>query len=98
MLTTTETIRGQDGATLLTGHQAAAHADRARKLMTVGHPAADRLPTIKPAAIWQWVRRGHLEPAGIAEDGRHLYRLGDVARAEQATRARALRLVGIPMT
>jgi hypothetical protein len=78
-------------ATLLTVIQAADHATRARRLLSAGAAA------ITPDAIWQWVRRGHLKPAGIAEDGRtHLYRLRDVAQAELATRARALRLVGIP--
>ncbi|MFE4649297.1 MerR family transcriptional regulator [Streptomyces sp. NPDC056707] len=75
----------------LTATEAAQHADRARQTITAG--AAH----IKPATIRQWRSRGHLAPAGLAEDGRsHLYRLADVARAEVATRARALRLVGIP--
>lgn len=79
--------------TLLTGAQAAEHATRARRLLTAGAAAVTR------ATIRDWVRRNHLAPAGLAEDGRsHLYRLGDVARAERATRGRALRLVGIPET
>lgn len=77
--------------TWLTAAQAAEHATRARRLLSAGAAA------IKPDAIYQWVRRGHLQPAGLADDGRtRLYRLGDVAQAEKATRARALRLVGIP--
>lgn len=72
----------------LTGAEAAAHADRARQALTAG--AAH----IKPATIRQWASRGHLQPTGLAEDGRtHTYRLADVARAEAATRGRALRLV-----
>ncbi|WP_432124045.1 MerR family transcriptional regulator [Streptomyces sp. C10-9-1] len=77
--------------TLLTAAQAAEHATRARQLLSAGTAAVTR------ATIRYWVRRGHLAPTGLADDGRtHLYALGDVARAERATRARALRLVGIP--
>ncbi|MFD6421721.1 MerR family transcriptional regulator [Streptomyces sp. NPDC060198] len=75
----------------LTAAQAAAHADRARQTLTAG--AAH----IRPATIRQWAARGHLTATGLADDGRtRTYRLADVARAELATRARALRLVGIP--
>ncbi|MER7814069.1 MerR family transcriptional regulator [Streptomyces sp. NPDC096153] len=76
-------------ATWFTAVQAAEHADRARQLLSAG--AAH----ITPATIRQWVKRGHLTAAGLDERRRPLYRLGDVARAELATRARALRLVGI---
>lgn len=77
--------------TWLTAAQAAEHATRARRLLSAGAAAVTR------ATIRDWVRRRHLTPAGLADDGRtHLYRLGDVAQAERATRARALRLVGIP--
>jgi hypothetical protein len=77
--------------TWLTAAQAAEHATRARRLLSAGAAAVTR------ATIRDWVRRHHLEPAGLADDGRtHLYRLADVAQAERATRARALRLVGIP--
>ncbi|MFG3426160.1 MerR family transcriptional regulator [Streptomyces californicus] len=72
-------------------HLTAAHADRARQALSTG--AAHVLP----ATIRQWASRGHLTATGIAADGRtRTYRLTDVARAELATRARALRLVGIP--
>ena len=75
----------------LTTAQAAAQADRARQALSAG--AAH----IKPDTIYQWVRRGYLTAIGIAHDGRsRTYRLQDVARAELATRGRALRLVGIP--
>lgn len=76
--------------TWLTTTEAAEHATRARRLLSAG--AAE----IKPDTIYQWVRRGHLEAAGMDDDGRRLFRLGDVATAERTTRARALRLVGIP--
>lgn len=77
--------------TWLTAAQAAEHATRARNLLSAGAAAVTR------ATVRDWVRRGHLQPAGLADDGRtRLYRLGDVAQAEKATRARALRLVGIP--
>jgi hypothetical protein len=66
--------------TWLTAAQAAEHATRARRLLSAGAAAIAR------STIRDWVRRGHLEPAGLADD----------ARAERATRARALRLVGIP--
>ncbi|MEU9677851.1 MerR family transcriptional regulator [Streptomyces parvus] len=72
----------------LTGAQAAAHVNSARQLLSAG------TLHVRPATIHQWVRRGHLSPVGIAEDGRtRLYRLADVARAELATRGRALRHV-----
>ncbi|WP_258563119.1 MerR family transcriptional regulator [Streptomyces phytophilus] len=79
--------------TLLTAAQAAEHATRARQALSAGaaHITLD--------AIYQWVARGHLAPAGLADDNRtRLYRLADVAAAEAATRGRALRLVGLPET
>lgn len=42
--------------------------------------------------ITKWVRIGNLEPAGIDERGRKLYRVIDVAKAEKATRDRARRV------
>ncbi|MEV7712305.1 MerR family transcriptional regulator [Streptomyces sp. NPDC088270] len=77
--------------TLLTAAQAAAHADRARQMLSAG--AAH----IRPGTVRQWCTRGHLAPAGLAPDNRtRLYRLADVAIAERNTRSRALRLAGIP--
>ncbi|THA78399.1 MerR family transcriptional regulator [Streptomyces sp. A0642] len=76
--------------TWLTAAEAAAHADRARQTLTAG--AAH----IKPATIRQWASRGHLQRTGLTERGHPLYSLADVARAEVATRSRALRLAGIP--
>lgn len=73
----------------LTTAEAARHADRARQALTAG--AAH----IKPATIRQWASRGHLTAHGLTENGHATYRLADVARAEHATRRRALRLVGI---
>ncbi|MFJ3282463.1 MerR family transcriptional regulator [Streptomyces halstedii] len=77
---------------LLTTAQAAAHATRARQFLSAG------AATIRPCTIRQWDSRGRLTRAGLTQTGRPLYRLADVARAEQATRSRALRLVGIPET
>ncbi|MFJ8883621.1 MerR family transcriptional regulator [Streptomyces sp. NPDC102402] len=77
---------------LLTTAQAAAHADRARQLLSAG--AAH----VRPTTIRDWASRGRLERAGLTEAGHPLYRLADVARAELATRSRALRLVGMPET
>lgn len=74
---------------LYTGAQAAALATRWRR--TISADAA----TVSRSAICNWVTRGHLAPAGLDEHDRPLYDLADIARAEQATRSRALRLVGI---
>lgn len=74
---------------LLTTAQAATHADYARQILSAG--AAH----ISPTTVRSWASRGHLDRAGITEAGHPLYRLGDVARAELATRARALRLVAV---
>jgi DNA-binding transcriptional MerR regulator len=54
---------------------------------------AARLVGVTPAAIWQWKRRGILQPAGLDERQRPLYRQLDVARAEKRTRAKAGRQV-----
>lgn len=73
---------------LLTTAQAADHADRARQFLTGG------VARIRPTTIREWVSRGHLTAAGIADDNKtKLYRLVDVARAERATRKHALRLL-----
>jgi hypothetical protein len=84
--------------TWLTRAQAAAHADRARRLITSAHPDARRVATVTEAAIRQWVRRGRLRATGLDQDGHQLFALVDVARAELATRRGALRIVGIPWT
>lgn len=76
---------------LLTASQAAQLATTWRHTVSGGRAA-----TVRRTAIANWVSRGHLTRAGLDDHGRPLYRLGDIARAEQATRARALRLVGIP--
>lgn len=57
-----------------------------------------RAATVGRTAVQNWAARGHLASTGQDEHGRPLYRLADVARAEYATRARALRLVGIRQT
>lgn len=71
----------------LTTAAAAELANRWRYIASGGRAA-----TISPAAIRQWASRGHLTATGINEAGHPLYTLAAVARAEKATRARALRL------
>ncbi len=77
------------GTTWLTAADAAAHATRARRLLSAGSAAV----TVR--TIRSWVARGHLTPTGLDPHGHQLFRLADVARAEHTTRGRALRLVGI---
>jgi DNA-binding transcriptional MerR regulator len=76
-------------ATLYTATEAAEHATTWRRLMSAGAAA------VTPATIRKWASRGHLAPAGLDDRDHPLYAHADVARAELATRARALRLVGI---
>ncbi|MFJ4515213.1 MerR family transcriptional regulator [Streptomyces sp. NPDC088816] len=70
--------------------EAAQRATAWRRLVSAG--AAE----VTPATVRQWASRGHLEPCGLDESGHPLYALADLARAEKATRNRALRLAGIP--
>ncbi|WP_030744481.1 MerR family transcriptional regulator [Streptomyces sp. NRRL F-5135] len=70
--------------------EAAAQATQWRRLVSAGAAA------VTPATVRQWARRGHLAPAGLTPGGHPLYAHADLARAERATRGRALRLVGIP--
>lgn len=81
-----------DDTTWLTARQAAEHATRGRRLLSAGCAA------VTERTVRSWVARGHLAPAGLNDAGRQLFTLADVARAERATRARALRLVGISST
>lgn len=74
---------------LYTGTQAAQLATRWRRCLSADAAA------VTPQAICNWRTRGHLTPAGLDEHERPLYALADIARAEKATRSRALRLVGI---
>ncbi|QFR03035.1 MerR family transcriptional regulator [Streptomyces phaeolivaceus] len=74
---------------LYNGTQAAALATRWRRTLTADAAAVSR------SAICKWVERGHLPVAGLDEHDRPLYDPTDLARAEKATRTRALRLVGI---
>lgn len=76
--------------TWLTAEQAAAHATQARQLLSAG------TAEVTERTIRSWVARGHLKARGRGPDRRQLFTLADVAQAELATRARALRLVGIP--
>ncbi|MEV5680978.1 MerR family transcriptional regulator [Streptomyces sp. NPDC052179] len=73
----------------LTTTEAVDHADRARQALTAG------AARIRASTLRSWVTRGHLTATGLSEDGRPLYRLADVAKAEKATRSRALRLLGV---
>ncbi|MEU3600897.1 MerR family transcriptional regulator [Streptomyces sp. NPDC006798] len=75
--------------TLFTTAEAAALATTWRQQLTAGAAA------VTPAAVRQWAARGHLPRGGLDPRGRPLYRIGDLARAEAATRPGALRLVGI---
>ncbi|MBK3630527.1 MerR family transcriptional regulator [Streptomyces sp. MBT49] len=75
------------GDQLYNGTRAAALATTWRRRLTADAAAVSR------AAICNWVARGHLTAAGLDGQGRPLYALSDLARAEKATRSRALRLV-----
>lgn len=73
----------------LTTGEASKLATKWRRTVSAG--AAE----VTPATIRQWASRGHLPPVGLDDRGHPLYALADLARAEHATRARALRLVRI---
>lgn len=74
---------------LYNGAQAAALATQWRRTMSATAAAVTR------SAICNWVTRGHLKATGLDDHGHPLYALADLARAEKATRDRALRLVDI---
>ena len=61
-------------------------------MLVTTRQAAD-LCRVKIDTVRKWVRRGHLEKAGLNENGWPVYRAVDVARAEYATRERARRQV-----
>ncbi|AVI03707.1 hypothetical protein SEA_CONFIDENCE_77 [Gordonia phage Confidence] len=46
---------------------------------------------VSTATVRKWVQRNKLEPSGLDDNGRNLFRLIDVAKAERATRTRARR-------
>ncbi|MEH0657577.1 MerR family transcriptional regulator [Streptomyces stelliscabiei] len=69
--------------------EAAQQATQWRRLVSAGAAA------VTPATIRSWAARGHLQATGLDEHNRPLYALPDLAKAERATRSRALRLVGI---
>ena len=74
-------------ATLYTTAEAAEVATRWRRTVSAGAAA------VTPAAIRQWASRQHLDIAGLDDHGHPLYELRALARAELATRRRALRHV-----
>jgi excisionase family DNA binding protein len=59
------------------------------KLLTV-EEAAEHCG-VQPVTVRQWVYRGHLESVARGANGRLLFNVVDVARAERATRERARR-------
>ncbi|QDH93413.1 MerR-like transcriptional regulator [Gordonia phage Dolores] len=46
---------------------------------------------VSTATVRKWVQRNKLQPSGLDETGRNLFRVIDVAKAERATRQRARR-------
>ncbi|MGW2060442.1 helix-turn-helix domain-containing protein [Streptomyces sp. NPDC001937] len=54
---------------------------------------AAELANVSIFTVYSWIRRGHLEPAGLNDKGQKLFRHLDVARAEMATRAKAKRVL-----
>ncbi|MFH9011217.1 MerR family transcriptional regulator [Streptomyces sp. NPDC017943] len=78
--------------THLTTTEAAQLATTWRRLVSAGAAA------VTPTTIRSWAHRGHLTPRGLDERGHPLYNRSDLARAERATRDRALRLVDTDRT
>jgi predicted site-specific integrase-resolvase len=60
--------------------------------MLVTAREAAELARVKIDTVRKWVRRGHLERAGLNEQGWPVYRAVDVAKAEYKTRERARRI------
>lgn len=75
--------------TWYTAQQAADYVNTVRSMLSAGYAGCGE------RTIRSYVARGHLTADGRDADGRQLFSLGAVARAELATRARALRLAGI---
>ncbi|AZS07339.1 MerR-like transcriptional regulator [Gordonia phage Dorito] len=50
---------------------------------------ASQIFDVTPATIRKWSQLGKIQPAGLDEAGRKLYRLIDIARYEKQTRHRA---------
>ncbi len=46
---------------------------------------------VSTATVRKWVQRKQLAPSGLDDNGRNLFRVIDVAKAERATRQRARR-------
>ena len=59
--------------------------------MLVTTREAAELACVKMDTVRKWVRRGHLERAGLDENGWPVDRAVDVAKAEYKTRERARR-------
>ena len=53
-------------------------------LLTV--PEAAEVAGVKPDRIRKWDRRGHLERAGLNEDGQPVYKAVEVAKAQYKLR------------
>ena len=81
--------------TWLTATEAAEHATAVRR-----HHAAragvQEPPAVTERTIRSWVARRHLTPATPEPDGLQRFTLDAVNSAERRTRARALRLLGVP--
>jgi hypothetical protein len=75
--------------TWFTAQQAADHVNAVRAQLSEGYAGCSE------RTIRSYVARGHLAAQGRDARGRQLFTIAAVARAELATRARALRLVGI---
>ncbi|MFI6117465.1 MerR family transcriptional regulator [Kitasatospora sp. NPDC051164] len=58
-------------------------------------PESARLAGVDPATIRQWKRRGLIQPDGLDDHDRPLYRQMTIARAEAKTRKRAGRTVAV---
>jgi hypothetical protein len=49
---------------------------------------AARIAGVTASSIRSWKNRGHINPSGLDPQGRPLYRLADIIRAEHKTRQR----------
>lgn len=68
----------------------AIHAPEGIDSLITAYEAAG-LCGVAAATIRHWQREGRIERCGIDQQGRNLYRLLDIAKAERATRKQARR-------